>query len=1244
MTADLTVENDITAMGPPQPLRDIDLSENSKVVLTKRYVRRQEDGKPAESIHEMFWRVASNVAISEEEHGDDSKYWADVFYNLLTDLRFMPNSPTFTGAGTPLGNLSACFVLPIEDDMGGSSAGIFQTLRDAALIQQTGGGNGFAFSRLRAKGALVRSSNGQASGPIGFLKAYDQAFGIINQGGARRGANMGVLLVSHPDIREFITCKTDETAVTNFNISVAITDEFMEAVRSDGTFDLVEPSTGRVRETVRARDLFDLITRQAHHNGEPGALFIDAANRSNPIPHIGNYEATNPCVTGDTRIFTDHGLVQARDLFDDETEIRVLTDSRFGLDHALTPSTRVFMTGTKPVFRLETVEGYSLRATADHRIMTPRGWVELGDLQPGDRIHIVNRGGAFGQEGSLELGRVLGWLIGDGTIKENAAVLSFFGDEKRELAPVFAEYVTELVEPLTSATAYRKSYPVGVIDVKGRDEARVYSERLRTLVAPYGLTEKKHQVPEAVFRGTEEMQRGFLQALFTADGSAQRTTSGATVVRLASSHESLLEEVQVLLMNFGIASRIYRNRRREQMRLLPDGKGGKKEYLTKAQHELAISKSSVVNFANNIGFLMEYKNQSLRKRLAMYPNGSPRLEGYHAKIKAITPDGIEDVFDITEPLTNSMITNGLVVHQCGEQFLLPYESCNLGSINLARLVTADGQVDWDNYQKTIEESVRFLDDVITANRYVDAVPQLKAAALASRRIGLGFMGLADMMIKVGLRYGSPEGQEFAGQISEFMRYHAMRVSIELAQERGPFLAIIGSIYDAGNFRWTPPQPVRPYTHDFGRPPLDWEGIVEGIKAHGIRNAAQTTIAPTGTIATVSGCEGYGCEPVFALAYTRYMVDGERKIELNYASPLLEWSLKRAGMTDDQIKRAVDQVSIEGTCQNVDEIPAHVRNALVVSGDITPEEHVWMQASIQAFIDNSISKTINMPSTATVDDVKRAYELAWELGCKGLTVYVTGSREVVVLETKATKEARQGEIKTEAAAPKVETSVEAPAIAEAPKAALNGSSVHPTAPTAASTLSAQNHTQTKKPRPGVLPGRTYRKATPVGTAYVTINENGDGSGQPFEVFITTSKAGSEIAAISDAIGRLISLILRQNSPISPRERTAEIVSQLEYIGGSRQMGFGPNRVTSLPDAIAQVLKDYLGMTEVDQDEEVTADEDPAAPATLLDGAAYVPLEVPPVTHRIGDICPSCGAATLIYREGCVSCGECGYSEC
>ncbi|MER3401467.1 MAG: adenosylcobalamin-dependent ribonucleoside-diphosphate reductase [Thermoflexus sp.] len=840
------------------PEDEIPLTENGRLVLERRYLRKGPDGRPVETIPEMFRRVARAVAEAEKELGGDPGLWEERFYRLLTSLRFLPNSPTFTGAGTPLGQLAACFVLPLEDDMGKIPGGIFQTLRDAALIQQTGGGNGFSFSRLRPKNAVVFSSMGRATGPVGFLRVYDRAFGEIAQGGTRRGANMAVLRVDHPDIEEFITCKTDENAITNFNISVGITDAFMRAVENDEEWalrfpDVLHPAYRNFRGTledaeragipiqvykrVRARDLFRKIAAQAHHNGEPGVLFLDTANRSNPVPHLYALEATNPC---------------------------------------------------------------------------------------------------------------------------------------------------------------------------------------------------------------------------------------------------------------------------------------------------------------------------------------------------------------------------------GEQWLGPYENCCLGSVNLARHVkytNGRAEVDWEKLQETVEWATRFLDDVVQVNQYVPAVPQLKESAFRTRRIGLGFMGLADLMYHLRIRYGSEEGQEFAAQIAEFIRYHAMRTSIELAKVRGPFPAIRGSIYDPEDLRWEPPRPLKPYTRDWGRPPLDWGAIVEGIRRHGIRNAAQTTVAPTGTLSTVAGCEGYGCEPVFALAYIRYVHEADGRLELRYVSPLFMRALKEAGLDEAARARIVEEVLRKGTCQHIQELPDWIRHTFVVAQDLTPEEHVWMQASIQAFIDNSISKTINFPATATVEDVERAYLLAWRLGGKGLTVYVAGSREKEVLETLETKEKKE---KKEAAV--------VPAQPALPQ---------PLGPTV-------------RPRPQKLAGVTYRIATPVGTAFITLNENGEG--QPFEVFLNVGKAGSDIAAVAEAIGRLISLLLRLPSPVPPAERLRQVVDQLHGIGGGRALGFGPDRVRSLPDGIARVLAEYLAER---------GWEAPAPPAAAVQPALPLPEAAEGEADRlgpVGDLCPQCGEATLLEQEGCRTCYNCGYSEC
>ncbi|MDP2776571.1 MAG: ribonucleoside-diphosphate reductase, adenosylcobalamin-dependent, partial [Anaerolineales bacterium] len=325
----------------------------------------------------------------------------------------------------------------------------------------------------------------------------------------------------------------------------------------------------------------------------------------------------------------------------------------------------------------------------------------------------------------------------------------------------------------------------------------------------------------------------------------------------------------------------------------------------------------------------------------------------------------------------------------------------MGSVNLNEHCGPNGSVDWDLLRQSVVTSTRFLDDVVEANAYVPAVPQLTEAAHRARRIGLGIMGLADLMYHVGVRYGSQEGQEFGAQIMEFVRYHSMKTSVELAKERGPFPAIEGSIYDMDDIKWQAPKSLTKYQNNWNRPEVKWEAILSGIKNHGIRNAAQTTVAPTGTIATVAGCEGYGCEPVFALAYIRHVNDNGKDLKLAYASPRFDEALKKLGLGEEKRQEIVERVMNEGTCRNIAEIPQTVRDTFVVSADISAEEHVLMQGALQAFVDNSLSKTVNFHENATEEDVAKAYMMAWELGCKGITVYVTGSRDIVVLETKAT---------------------------------------------------------------------------------------------------------------------------------------------------------------------------------------------------------------------------------------------------
>ncbi|HLB49316.1 MAG TPA: LAGLIDADG family homing endonuclease, partial [Anaerolineales bacterium] len=746
---------------PPQ--KEIRLTDNARTVLEKRYLRRGDDGKPVETIEEMFWRVAYNVALVEKEWGGDPVPAAEKFYDLLTDLEFFPNSPTFTGAGTPLGQLAACFVLKIEDDMGRSEAGIFQTLRDAALIQQTGGGNGFAFSRLRPKKSIVKSSAGEATGPVGFLRVYDKAFGEIAQGGTRRGANMAVLRVDHPDIEEFITCKTDENAITNFNISVGITDKFMEAVRRDDWWDLRFPDVHspqyrgfsgaidqaekagipiKVYKRVRARELFNKIVTQAHHNGEPGVLFVDAANRENPVPHLYELEATNPCFAGSTRIATDIGLIPIRELAESGAALWVATDGRSpvgGVGPAGKPEFGVAFRHASPAWRtrenvpvmkLVTKHGYTVTATPDHKFLTEgRGYVELRHVKPGEKLLLQSGEGAWSRDDRLpnvelvqealavmgrggdratgalvtrqdfarqyahvpaewshDLGVVLGWLVGDGWLSPDSKspLGMIFGTQKDEACEIVYELMRDWFgEGHVHDRASTRQITYG----------RLPYEFFRALgVLPVRAHEKR--VPDSIWRAPCEAVVGFLQGLFTADGTVNISSHKKSCsIRLASSSRPLLEDVQLLLLNLGIVSRIHL-RRPSGYRSMPNGKGGYKEYFTYANYELLIDKANRDRFVEEIGFLSREKQLKAEGFISAKTRIS-NAEAFVTRVASIELAGVADVYDLTEPQTHSVVANGIVAHQCGEQWLGPYENCCLGSINLAQHFGPNGMVDWE---------------------------------------------------------------------------------------------------------------------------------------------------------------------------------------------------------------------------------------------------------------------------------------------------------------------------------------------------------------------------------------------------------------------------------------------------------------------------------------------------------------------------------------------------------------------
>jgi ribonucleoside-diphosphate reductase alpha chain len=548
---------------------------------------------------------------------------------------------------------------------------------------------------------------------------------------------------------------------------------------------------------------------------------------------------------------------------------------------------------------------------------------------------------------------------------------------------------------------------------------------------------------------------------------------------------------------------------------------------------------------------------------------------------------------------------------CGEQWLPPYGSCNLGSIALHHFASwpeggkLRGSFDWERFRQAIVLGTEFLDDVIDANGYVPEVPGLEECAMGERRIGLSCMGLADAMAIMGIRYGSQEGVEFVGQISEFFRYWAMHTSTLRAEKRGPFEWIEDSIYDPELLKsrgegaevaevitmegkplklWKRPEPLRPYEYNFGRPDLDWEIIYNGLCEYGIRNACTTTWVPTGTTSNVADCEGSGIECFFALTFVRQLFQAAEGVKLNYASGLFREALVRAGLEDDVIQAVVDEIASSGSCQGHPMVPAWVQHAFVVAADLSPEEHIWMQAGAQAFVDNAISKTINMPNDATVQDVADAYKLAFDLGCKGITVYRQGSREVEVLTV-----GKQDAVE-------VVTAQDWPVILPLeipPVAKVEG-----------------------------LPARVIPVATAFGNVQVTITEHPDHPGRPFDVRLGIGKAGNDKNADVEALGRMISGNTRAGVAVE------WIVEQLEDIGGRSISGFGNGKVLSVADGVAKTLKRlYLDTPE-------------AQPMT--ETLAEIKAEREKVDPAM--VCPNCHNATVVVEAGCRHCstmlGGCG----
>ncbi len=1156
--------------------------------------------------HRQFVNNLYSLAKENRECAEAVRQTADRFYNLMANWEFLPNSPTLMNAGRRLQQLSACYVLPVGD----SIEEIYETVKNMALIHQSGGGTGFDFSHLRPANDAVMSTKGIASGPLSFMSIFDKSTDVVKQGGTRRGANMGIMRYDHPNILDFIHCKKDNGFLENFNISVALDEKFMQAVKNNQEYDLINPRDGSSVGKLNAREVFDKMCKNAWVSGDPGYVVIDRINNSdsNPTPAQGQIESTNPCVTGDTLIATEHGLLRMKELVEKYKDggIQIATDSRVPIrvksgdgiilmnqateGMTFNKISQAFCSGIKDVYLLRLNNGSELKLTEDHKVITREGFVKVKDLTEKDEILLQKGEGTFGKkeitinienkfigengrkyqfnfptEWSRELGQILGWLVGDGWLRKGdkncRSGFTFSKDDQgvlNYLKPIINEYYgQDIQEAQRENGIYHLSY-----------HSKYFVEFFEKLGVKACQSGEK-VVPEKLFTASKEAVIGFLQGLFSSDGTVRDSPKSASQwIALTSKSKELLQGVQNLLFNLGIKSTIFNRSRkaRESLFKYINKKGEVKTYGSDGVlYELGIFARSLEIFRKEINFICKKKKEKLNKITIK----KTREQKFFEKIKCIEYRGKEEVYDLTEPFTHSMICNGIVTTQCGEQPLLPYEPCNLGSINLSKFVLEDGSdMDWDRFRECVHTCMHFLDNVIEVNNY--PIEEIEEIAKRNRRVGLGVMGWAESLVKMNLAYNSDEAMQKAEEVMSFINDEALNASCNLAKIRGVFPGFTDCIYDKDG-KFFRGQDVMP------------------------RNSARTTIAPTGTIGITAGLQGAGIEPFFAIVYVRYnaagidaLKEGKKPAEKDTffeVNPYFEKVAQQHnyfGLKKEELYKKIDEN--HKAVLGIKEIPAHIQKLFLTSHDLTALDHVRIQATFQKHCNNAVSKTVNLKNEATVDDVKEVYLKAYESGCKGVTIYRDGSKslQILNLSEKKTKE---------------EKPVAAPAV-KREKSAFEMSSY-------------------------------YMIDTGHGPMHVHINHDQHG---PTKIFANISPSGTEVSGLTTALAILTSKYLHiGGDPVS-------LLKHLNSIKGDKPFGFGPKRVDSIPHGIAKALRDHLVKTGKMKSFENGQ--------TMLGAPAQKMPDVANGLFVLALHCPKCYSTNAEMVSGCSepTCFDCGYSKC
>ncbi len=1182
-------------------------SMNATNILAQKYFRGALGTPEREtSLRQVVDRVVDTITswgIKDGyfEDGSEAATFRDELKHLIVEQKAAFNSPVWFNIGVKgvPQQASACFILAVEDNM----ASILNWYVEEGTIFKGGSGSGVNLSTIRSSREPLHGG-GTASGPVSFMRGADASAGTIKSGGkTRRAAKMVILDVDHPDIREFIWCKAKEerkarvlaqagfdmdldgadshsTQYQNANNSVRVSDDFMRAVVEDASWDLVARTTGEAVETVRARDLFRQIAEAAWECADPGLQFDTTINKWHTAPNTGRITASNPCFTGDMRVHTDKGLVRFDELLDRAKrgeQFAVYTHDATGANPVeaavLSHPEAIMVTGINDIVRLRFENGMELRCTPSHRIFTTnRGYVPAEEIQPQDDIKVLDVpapaleadlalpapsdgvGGSkwreAGESSSLltqwseELGHYLGWLVGAGSVSGSTVTTTYSSPEDRD--EVLHGHAL-LLEKLSGGQLAKVCE-----EVAGGARLRVGGAAFMRFLSSLGfqhLFGSWQSVPVAIEQAPPFATAAFLRGLFDAEGSLSRDPEGGARVFLKSSSTEVLRGVQRLLATFGVSSRIERTRGEDEI-----------------SSNLVIAAGSLRRFAAEIGFTLSTKSLLLAEVAASEPGGYGGTR-YTTRLAERSYEGRELTYNLSEPRNHSYLVNGVVVRNCSEYVHLDNSSCNLASLNLLSFIREGGSFDVESFRAAVE--VVFTAQEILIGNADYPTEKIGDTTRRFRELGLGYANLGALLMSEGLPYDSEEGRAWAGAITALMTGAAYETSARTAARMGPFAGFHEN-------RAAMLQVLRMHRAEVAKideelVPTEllsaaqetWDHTVELAEEHGVRNSQATVLAPTGTISFLMDCDTTGIEPDLGLVKTKKLVGGGTMSIVNQTIPR---ALRKLGYDADDVAAIVAYIDEHKSIVGAPHLRGeHLPVFACSMGDnvIHYLGHVKMMAAAQPFVSGAISKTINMPEYATVDEVEQLHIDAWQMGLKAVAIYRDNCKVAQPLSTtkKEGATAPSGEESAGGAVGRLSS------IGRLSSTGLGAKEAELTAKIAeledalkiSRVTAPAATTRARLPRKRRSSTFAFRVADCEG--YVTVGEYEDGS--PGEVFMKVSKQGSTLSGVMDAFAISVSLGLQHGVPLST------------FVRKYTNLRFEPAGITDDPELrLASSLVDYI----------------------------------------------------------------------